>query len=150
MASFSNPSKTYAIDKLSRCATMVLLVCCYLYRKRSKVINVNAEAKKQGRDMQTPVDDFGIFTWYREARKLPPSPRWSPSQGIPRKGQAPGRVTPWIASGLPHAQVGLRRAFRQASPGCSLPSSLSSFRPKRYGPCSLQYMVAATPQTRLV
>ena len=27
---------------------------------------------------------------YREARKLPPSPRWSPSQGIPRKGQAPG------------------------------------------------------------
>ena len=44
---------------------------------------------------------------YREARKLPPSPRWSPSQGIPHKGQAPGRVTPWIASGLPHAQVGL-------------------------------------------
>ena len=38
---------------------------------------------------------------YREARKLSPSPRWSPSQGIPRKGQAPGRVTPWIASGLP-------------------------------------------------
>ena len=53
---------------------------------------------------------------YREARKLPPSPRWSPSQGIPRKGQAPGRVTPWIAPGLPHAQVGLRCAFRQASP----------------------------------
>jgi len=70
---------------------------------------------------------------YREARKLPPSPRWSPSQGIPRKGQAPGRVTLWIASGLPHAQVGLRRAFRQASPGCSPPSSLSSFRPKRRG-----------------
>ena len=37
----------------------------------------------------------------REARKLPPSPRWSPSQGIPRKGQAPSRVTPWIALGLP-------------------------------------------------
>ena len=62
MASFSNPSKTYAKDKLSRCATMVLLVCCYLYCKRIKVINVNAEAKEQGRDMQTPVDDFGIFT----------------------------------------------------------------------------------------
>ena len=45
MASFSNPSKTYANDKLSKCATMVLLVCCYLYRKHSKVINVNAEAK---------------------------------------------------------------------------------------------------------
>ena len=44
---------------------------------------------------------------YREARKLPPSPHWSPSQGIPRKGQAPGRVTLWIAPGLPHAQTGL-------------------------------------------
>ena len=52
--------------------------------------------------------------------KLPPSPRWSPSLGIPRKGQALGRVTPWIALGLPHAQVGLRCAFWQASPG-SLP-----------------------------
>ena len=87
---------------------------------------------------------------YREAHKLPPSPHWSPSQGIPRKGQAPGRVTPWIASGLPHAQVGLRRAFRQASPECSLPSLLSSFRPNRHGPCSLGYTVAVTPQARLV
>ena len=64
MVSFSNPSKTYAIDKLSKCATMVLLVCCYLYlyRKRSNTINVNAEAKEQGRDMQTPIDNSGIFT----------------------------------------------------------------------------------------
>ena len=46
----------------SKCKTMVLLVCCYLYRKRSNSVNVNAEAKEQGRDMQTPVDDFGIFT----------------------------------------------------------------------------------------
>ena len=37
--------------------------------------------------------------------------------GAPCKGQAPGRVTPWIAPGLPHAQVGLRCAFRQASSG---------------------------------
>ena len=58
---------------------------------------------------------------YREARKLPPSPRWSPSQGIPRNGQAPGRVTPWIAPGILHVQVGLRCAFQQASPG-SLPT----------------------------
>ena len=62
MASFSNPSKIYAKDKLSKCATTVLLVYCYLYRKRSNTINVNAEAKEQGRDMQTPVDDSGIFT----------------------------------------------------------------------------------------
>ena len=61
MTSFSYPSKTYAIDKLSRCATMILLVYCYLYHERSKVINVNAEAKEQDRDMQTPVEDSGIF-----------------------------------------------------------------------------------------
>ena len=62
MASFSNLSKTYAKDKLSKCATTVLLVCCYLYRKRSNTNNVNAEAKEQGRDMQTPIDGSGIFT----------------------------------------------------------------------------------------
>ena len=28
----------------------------------SNAINVNAEAKEQGRDMQTPIDDSGIFT----------------------------------------------------------------------------------------
>ena len=61
MASFSNLSKTYAKDKLSKCATTVLLMCCYLYRKRSNAINVNTEAKEQGRDMQTSVDDSGIF-----------------------------------------------------------------------------------------
>ena len=85
--------------------------------------------------LTTPV----FLPRYREARKLPSSPRWSPSQEIPRKGQASNRVTPWIASGLRHAQVGLRRAFQQASLGCSPPSSLSSFRPKRRGPCCLHY-----------
>ena len=62
MAFFSNSSKTYAKDKLSKCATTVLLVCCYLYRNSSNVINVNVEAKEQGRDMQTLIYDFGIFT----------------------------------------------------------------------------------------
>ena len=62
MASFLPLAKPMQKDKLSKYATMVLLVCCYLYRKCSKVINVNAEAKEQGRDMQTPVDDSGIFT----------------------------------------------------------------------------------------
>ena len=62
MASFSILSKPYAKGKLSKCATIILLVCCYLYRKRSNVNNVNAEAKEQGREMQTPVDDSGIFT----------------------------------------------------------------------------------------
>ena len=67
--------------------------------------------------MQTPVDDSSILLRYREARKLPPSPCWSPSQGIPRKGQAHGQVTSWIALGLPHVQVGLQCAFWQASLG---------------------------------
>ena len=46
MASFSILSKTYAKDKLSKCATTVLLVCCYLYRKKSYANNVNTEAKE--------------------------------------------------------------------------------------------------------
>ena len=92
-------------------------MCCYLYRKRSNVNNVNAEAKEQDRDMQTPIDDSRIFTEVSRSVQASPSPRWSRSQGIPHKDQAPGRVTPWIASGLPHAQVGLWCAFRQASPG---------------------------------
>ena len=54
---------------------------------------------------------------YQETLKLPPSPRWSPSQGIPCKGQALGWVTPRIAPRLPDVQVGLRSAFQQASPG---------------------------------
>ena len=46
MATFSTLSKTYAKDKLSKCATTVLLVCCYLNRKRSYANNVNEEAKE--------------------------------------------------------------------------------------------------------
>ena len=72
MASFSNISKTYVKDKLSKCATTVLLVCCYLYRKRSDVINVNAEAKELGRDMQTSVDDSGIFTEVSKSAQASP------------------------------------------------------------------------------
>jgi hypothetical protein len=41
--------------------------------------------------------------------------------GAPRKGQASNRVTPWIAPGLPHAQVGLQsshscQSFSQIAP----------------------------------
>ena len=49
---------------------------------------------------------------YREALKLP-----LVLIRAPRKGQAPSQVTPWIASGLPHTQVGLHCALQQASPG---------------------------------
>ena len=102
MAFFSTLSKTYAKDKLSKCTTTVLLVFCYLYRKRSYANNVNAEGKEQGSDMQTPVDDSGIFTKVSRRAQASPSPRWSPSQGIPRMGQALGRITSWIALGLSH------------------------------------------------
>ena len=61
MASFPNLSTTYVKDKISKCVTTVLLVRCYLYCKRSNTINVNAEAKEQGRDIQTPIDDSDIF-----------------------------------------------------------------------------------------
>ena len=61
--------------------------------------------------MQTPVNDSGIFTVV--SRIVQASLVFV---GAPRKGQAPGRVTPWIAPDLSHAQVDLRCVFRQASP----------------------------------
>ena len=45
MTSFSNLNKIYAKNKLSRCATTVLLVLYYPYRKMSNANNANAEAK---------------------------------------------------------------------------------------------------------
>jgi hypothetical protein len=61
-------------------------------------------------------------------------------------GQAPDWVAPWIAPGLLHAQMGLR----QASLGCS-PRGLH-YRAFGQMPRAsfLRYMVAATPQMRLV
>ena len=80
---------------------------------------------------------------YREACKLSPSPRWSPLQGIPRKGQAPGRVTPWIAQALPTRKWVSSVPSSKPLPDRSPPSSLSSFRLKHRRPCSLQYTVVA-------
>ena len=71
MASFFNPSKTYAIDKLSKCVTTVLLVCCYLYRKRSNTININAEAKEKVEICKLPSMTLVFLPRYREVRKLP-------------------------------------------------------------------------------
>ena len=62
--------------------------------------------------MQIFVDDSGIFIEVSRSTRFP-----LVLVGAPRKGQAPGWVTPWIAPGLPHAQVSLWCAFRQASPG---------------------------------
>jgi len=46
MTFFSILSKTFVKDKLFKCATTILLVCYYLYRKRSYANNVNTEAKE--------------------------------------------------------------------------------------------------------
>ena len=53
--------------------------------------------KEQGRDMQTSIDDSGIF--YRGIEKRASFPLVL--VGAPRKGQALGWVTPWIALGFP-------------------------------------------------
>ena len=77
MASFSNLSKTYAKDKLSKCVTTVLLMWCYLYRKRSNAINVNAKAKEQDRDMQTPIDRWRC----EESQPNKPEGDWPETEG---------------------------------------------------------------------
>jgi hypothetical protein len=84
---------------------------------------------------------------YPEPRKVPTNPRWCPyAKGSPREDQAPrssnsveSHETSPRASGAP-LPAPLRR---------SPPSPLSSFGPKRRGPRSLRYMVAAMTQTRL-
>ena len=84
---------------------------------------------------------------YPEPHKVPTNPRWCPyAKGSPREDQAPrwsnsveSRGPSPRASGAP-LPAPLRR---------SPPSPLSSFRPKRREPHSLQYTVAAVTQTRL-
>jgi hypothetical protein len=84
---------------------------------------------------------------YQEPRKVPTNPRWCPyAKGSPHEGQAPrssnsieGRGPSPRASGAP----------LPAPLGRFPLSPLSSFRPKRRGPRSLRYTVAAVTQTRL-
>jgi hypothetical protein len=84
---------------------------------------------------------------YPEPRKVPTNPRWCPyAKGSPRERQAPqssnsveSREPSPRASGTP----------LPAPLGRSPPSLLSSFWPKRRGPRSLWYTVAAVTQTRL-
>jgi hypothetical protein len=85
---------------------------------------------------------------YPEPHKVTTNPRWCPyAKRSPREVQAPQssnseesrRLSP-RASGAP----------LPAPLGRSPPSSLSSFRPKRSGPRSLPYTVAAVTQTWLL
>jgi hypothetical protein len=84
---------------------------------------------------------------YPKPRKVPTNPRWCPyAKGSPREGQAP-RSSNSIESHKPSPRAS--GAPLPAPLGRSPPSPLSSFQPKRRGPCSLQYKVATVTQTRL-
>jgi hypothetical protein len=84
---------------------------------------------------------------YPEPSKVSTNPRWCPyAKGSPREGQAS-----WSSNSVESHVPSLRAsgAPLTAPLGCSPPSPLSSFRPKRRGPRSLRYTVAAVTQTRL-
>jgi hypothetical protein len=88
-----------------------------------------------------------FLPWYPEPRKVPTNPRWCPyAKGSPREGQAP-RSSNSVESRGPSPRAS--GAPLPAPLGRSLPSPLLSFRPKRHGPRSLRYTVAAMTQTRL-
>jgi hypothetical protein len=91
----------------------------------------------------TPI----FLSRYPEPRKVPTNPRWCPyAKGSPREGQAP-----WLSDSEESRGPSPRAsgAPLPAPLGCSPPSPLSSFQPKRRGPRSLRYTVAAVTQTRL-
>jgi hypothetical protein len=84
---------------------------------------------------------------YLEPHKVPTNPRWCPyAKGSPREGQAP-RSSNSVESRGPSPRTS--GAPLLAPLGRSPPLPLSSFRPKRHGPRSLRYTVAAVTQTRL-
>jgi hypothetical protein len=84
---------------------------------------------------------------YPEPRKVSTNPRWCLyAKGIPREGQAT-RSSNSVES---HESSPCASGAPLPTPlGRSPPSSLTSFRPKRHGPRSLQYTVAVVTQTRL-
>jgi hypothetical protein len=97
--------------------------------------------------MQTPMEDTDILLMYLEPHMVPTNPRWCPyAKGISREGQAP-RTSNSIESCGPSPRASVPRFWPPL--GCSLSSSLSSFRLKHRGPCSLWYSVAAVKQTQL-
>jgi hypothetical protein len=84
---------------------------------------------------------------YPEPRKVLTNPRWCPyAKGSPCEGQEP-RTSDSIESCEPSPRAS--GAPLSDPLGRSASSPLSSFRPKRCGPRSLRYTVAAMTQTRL-
>jgi hypothetical protein len=84
---------------------------------------------------------------YPKPRKVPINPRWCPyAKGSPSESQAPQSSNSVESHGpSPHTSGAPLPAPLKHYPL----SPLSSFRPQRHGPRSLQYMVAAVTQTRL-
>ena len=58
--------------------------------------------------MQTPVNDFSIFTKVSRSAQASFWSSLEPLARNPSQGPSSRRVTPWIAPGLPHTQAGLR------------------------------------------
>jgi hypothetical protein len=84
---------------------------------------------------------------YLEPRQVPTNHRWCPyAKGGPREGQAP-RSSNSVESRRPSPRAS--GAPLPAPLGRSPPSPLSSLRPKRRGPRSLRYTMAAVTQTWL-
>jgi hypothetical protein len=84
---------------------------------------------------------------YPEPRKVPTNPCWCPyAKGSPREGQAP-RSSNSVESRGPSPRTS--GAPLPAPLECSPLSPLSTFRPKRRGPRSLWYTMAAMTQTWL-
>ena len=103
--------------------------------------------KEQGRECKLSWITTVFLPRYPEPRKVPTNPRWCPyAKGSPHEGQTPRSSNSVESHGPSPCASG---APLSAPLGRSPPSPLSSFRPKRRGPRSLQYTVAAVTQTRL-
>jgi hypothetical protein len=111
-------------------------------------LNVNAEDKEQVEKANSHGQRrFLPHGRYQEPRNVQTNPRWCPyAKGSPCEGQAP-RSSNSEESHKPSPHTS--GAPLPAPLGRSPLSPLSSFRPKRYGPRSLRYTVAAVTQTRL-
>jgi hypothetical protein len=91
----------------------------------------------------TPV----FLSRYPESRKVPTNSCWCPyAKGSPCEGQAP-QLSNSVESHRPSPRAS--GAPLPAPLGCSPSSPVSSFRPKRCGPRSLRYTMAAMTQNRL-
>jgi hypothetical protein len=111
------------------------------------MLNINAEAKEQGRDVNSRGWRRYFYRGIRNHARSRLILIGAPTQrGSPREGQAP-RSSNSVESRGPSPRAS--GAPLPAPLGRSLSSPLTSFRPKRHGTRSLRYTVVAVIQTRL-